>query len=294
METPHSPSNTLFVADIPLNIPETEFVSIFQAQEGFKSARLRKDRNSHIVGFADFEDNESASLAMETLQGYKWSLVDRGITIHYSHNSHSTRSSRDFEKVTKLSNRSEKIPIWQNRERESHENGLRNNVPSLSVSFMPDLSPIQQQTSQPPPQPQIPSMPNYTYPNMFPSLPSDASSTIYVEGLPSDATEREVAHIFRPFPGYQSLRVLAKESKQNPSRVYNLCFVEFDNKYQATFALNHLQGYRLDKDDTKGLSMCYAKTERKPKQVGPTIHNKIGDGRLKIQPTNTQIPQRTE
>jgi RNA recognition motif-containing protein len=97
---------------------------------------------------------------------------------------------------------------------------------------------------------------------MFPSLPSDASSTLYVEGLPSDATEREVARIFssfhlffsipflkfskdifRPFPGYQSLRILTKESKQNPSRLYNLCFVEFDNKYQATFALNHLQGY---------------------------------------------------
>jgi len=42
--------------------------------------------------------------------------------------------------------------------------------------------------------------------------------------------------------------------------------VEFDNKYQATFALNHLQGYRLDKDDIKGLTMSYAKTERKLRQ----------------------------
>jgi len=136
----------------------------------------------------------------------------------------------------------------------------------MSVSFMPDLSTVQPNSQLQ--QPQVSSsMPNYTYPNMFPSLPPDASSTLYVEGLPSDATEREVAHIFRPFPGYQSLRIITKESKQNPSRVYNLCFVEFDNKYQATFALNHLQGYRLDKDDTKGLIMSYAKTERKPRQT---------------------------
>lgn len=32
-------------------------------------------------------------------------------------------------------------------------------------------------------------------------LPPDASSTLYVEGLPADATEREVGHIFRRFEG---------------------------------------------------------------------------------------------
>lgn len=31
------------------------------------------------------------------------------------------------------------------------------------------------------------------------NVPKVASSTIVVEGLPPDATEREVAHIFRPF-----------------------------------------------------------------------------------------------
>ena len=40
-------------------------------------------------------------------------------------------------------------------------------------------------------------MPNY----LAIQLPPDASSTLYVEGLPSDATEREVSHIFRRFEG---------------------------------------------------------------------------------------------
>jgi len=263
METPSPQSNTLFVADIPSNVTEVEFVSIFQLQEGFKGARLRKDKNNHIVGFADFEDNESASLALETLQSYKFAHhLDRGITIHYSHNvTNSQKYRTDGEKNSTKPNKTEK------KTSSLRENGARNvQHPSMSVSFMPDLSTVQSNSQLQ--QPQVSSsMPNYTYPNMFPSLPPDASSTLYVEGLPSDATEREVAHIFRPFPGYQSLRIITKESKQNPSRVYNLCFVEFDNKYQATFALNHLQGYRLDKDDTKGLIMSYAKTERKPRQT---------------------------
>ena len=31
--------------------------------------------------------------------------------------------------------------------------------------------------------------------------------TLYVEGVPTDATEREVYHLFRPFPGFISLRL---------------------------------------------------------------------------------------
>ena len=33
---------------------------------------------------------------------------------------------------------------------------------------------------------------------IFP-IPANATKTVYVEGLPADATEREVAHMFRPF-----------------------------------------------------------------------------------------------
>jgi len=252
--TPSLPSNTLFVADIPSHVTQEDFVSIFSHQEGLKNARLRKDRNNHAVGFADFEDSESASFAMETLQGYKWSVNDQGITIHFSNNATNPSRRPENERSTHVS-RADRNFGHSSSSREA-ENGRS----GLTVPFMPDLVSPQQNP------PQLSSHPNYGYPNIFPTLPNDASSTLYVEGLPADATEREIAHIFRPFPGYQSLRILTKESKQNPSRVYNLCFVEFDNKYQATFALNHLQGYRLDKDDTKGLSMTYAKSERKPRQ----------------------------
>jgi len=104
----------------------------------------------------------------------------------------------------------------------------------------------------------------------YPTLSPDAVSTLYIEGLPLDATEREVSHIFRQMPGYLSLRILPKESKQHPNRTYNLCFVEFDHKYQATMAMHTLQGYKMDKNDTKGLSISYAKTSRKERRPGPS------------------------
>ena len=37
--------------------------------------------------------------------------------------------------------------------------------------------------------------------------PNQHSTTVYVEALPSDATERELAHIFRPFPGYKRVKI---------------------------------------------------------------------------------------
>uniref|UniRef100_A0A0E0IMN0 RRM domain-containing protein n=1 Tax=Oryza nivara TaxID=4536 RepID=A0A0E0IMN0_ORYNI len=39
------------------------------------------------------------------------------------------------------------------------------------------------------------------------------SRTLYVEGLPSNCTKREVAHIFRPFSGFREVRMVNKESR---------------------------------------------------------------------------------
>lgn len=77
-------------------------------------------------------------------------------------------------------------------------------------------------------------------------LPRDASSTLYVEGLPSDSTKREVAHIFRPFVGYREVRLVAKESKHRGGDPLILCFVDFANPACAATALSALQGYKVD------------------------------------------------
>lgn len=81
-------------------------------------------------------------------------------------------------------------------------------------------------------------------------IPFNATNTVYVEGIPLDATEREVARkyyqqlialidIFRPFPGYKSVRLIPREKRPGEKVIF--CFADFDNKFQTTLVINTLQ-----------------------------------------------------
>ncbi|KAL6005656.1 DNA-binding protein jumonji/rbp2/SMCY [Asimina triloba] len=80
-------------------------------------------------------------------------------------------------------------------------------------------------------------------------LPPDASSTLYVEGLPANSTRREVSHIFRPFVGFKEVRLVSKESKHAGGDPLILCFVDFSTPSHAAVALDALQGYKFDEHD---------------------------------------------
>ncbi|CAL1366439.1 unnamed protein product [Linum trigynum] len=87
------------------------------------------------------------------------------------------------------------------------------------------------------------------------SLPPDASSTLFVEGLPSDCTRREVSHIFRPFVGYKEVRLVSKESRRPGGDPLILCFVDFMSPAHAATALDALQGYMFDEHDHDSLQL---------------------------------------
>ncbi|KAJ9174300.1 hypothetical protein P3X46_017337 [Hevea brasiliensis] len=80
-------------------------------------------------------------------------------------------------------------------------------------------------------------------------LPPDATSTLFVEGLPSDCTRREVSHIFRPFVGYKEVRLVSKESRRPGGDPLVLCFVDFLSPAHAATAMDALQGYKFDEHD---------------------------------------------
>ncbi|PKA53947.1 U2 small nuclear ribonucleoprotein B'' [Apostasia shenzhenica] len=80
-------------------------------------------------------------------------------------------------------------------------------------------------------------------------LPPDASNTLFVEGLPRDSTDREVAHIFRPFLGFREIRLVKKEPKYDGGSPVLLCFVDFNTPACAMAAMNALEGYRMDLQD---------------------------------------------
>ncbi|KAI3471243.1 hypothetical protein Pfo_027906 [Paulownia fortunei] len=80
-------------------------------------------------------------------------------------------------------------------------------------------------------------------------LPPDASSTLFVEGLPANCSRREVSHIFRPFVGYKEVRLVTKESRHPGGDPLVLCFVDFQSPAHAATAMDALQGYKFDEHD---------------------------------------------
>ncbi|RWR79865.1 RNA-binding protein 1-like protein [Cinnamomum micranthum f. kanehirae] len=81
-------------------------------------------------------------------------------------------------------------------------------------------------------------------------LPSDESNVLFVDGLPSNCTRREVAQI----------RVIHKEPRQSGEKAVVLCFVEFNDAKCALTALEALQGYKFDdkKSDAPVLRIQFA------------------------------------
>lgn len=91
----------------------------------------------------------------------------------------------------------------------------------------------------------------------------NATHIVYVEGLPNDASEREVSHIFRPFPGYKSVRLITREKNGQKSII---CFADFEDISQSTICINTLQGYRFDKNDLVGLHFSYGVSKHKDRK----------------------------
>lgn len=72
------------------------------------------------------------------------------------------------------------------------------------------------------------------------------SNILFVDGLPTDCTRREVGHLFRPFIGYKDIKVIHKEPRYTGDRATVMCFVEFVDVKCAATALEALQGYKFD------------------------------------------------
>ncbi|CAL8996065.1 unnamed protein product [Prunus brigantina] len=86
------------------------------------------------------------------------------------------------------------------------------------------------------------------------------SNVLFVDGLPTDCTRREVGHIFRPFIGFKEIKVVHKEPRRSGDKAMVLCFVEFADPKCALTAMEALQGYKFDikKPDSSALRIQFA------------------------------------
>lgn len=92
------------------------------------------------------------------------------------------------------------------------------------------------------------------------SFKKHATNIVFIEGLPIDCSEREVAHILRPFPGYISSRLIEREKNGEKSII---CFSDFEEVHQATACIYTLQGYRFDRSNLIGLHLSYGVNKHK-------------------------------
>ncbi|KAI3711863.1 hypothetical protein L1987_70412 [Smallanthus sonchifolius] len=86
------------------------------------------------------------------------------------------------------------------------------------------------------------------------------SNVLFVDALPSDCSRREVSHLFRPFIGFEEIRLVHKEPRHSADKAMVLCFVEFTDSNRALTALEALQGYKFDnkKPDSPALQIHFA------------------------------------
>lgn len=87
-----------------------------------------------------------------------------------------------------------------------------------------------------------------------------STNIVFIEGLPNDCSEREIAHVLRPFPGYMSSRIIERDKNGEKNLI---CFSDFEEVHQATACIYTLQGYRFDKNDLVGLHLSYGVNKHK-------------------------------
>ena len=247
MERP-KPSETLYIRDILPSYTRDDITAAFSQLPGYTATRIRTDKNGHPVAFIEFSSVEYASAAKEALDGLlRIRPTDGPVTIHYA-------------RPTGAGGDPGPGPVAGSKRPPPASNGDPRAVRPRESRFGQQHQEFFGLSSQSSATNFGGAAPSFggTGPGLGgaggPGLPN---SSVFVEGIPKDATEREITHLFRPFIGYRSLRFVPRPGK-NP-----MCFVEFETVEQASAALNGLQGYQIDlKDPTdKGVRLEYAKSK---------------------------------
>ena len=213
--------STLEVTNLPPDINDADFHHLFSLS-GCLGSRLERDGGGRPVGYLSFADEPAAMTAR---------------------NYYNDTTSYRLEVMINQPNRGpppNQAPVDEDRGGKR----MRNDGGYDGGGFGYQAGP---------PGPGPGSMPP-------PRLPDNASPTLHVSGVPKDATVREICHIFRPFDGFQSARLVpSKDPERGP-----LCFAEFTNPELAFVALETLEGYLIDRDDPDSSALHIAFAKNKP------------------------------
>lgn len=59
---------------------------MFKCFSGFNEVRLARDKNRQRIAFVDYQDDNSAQYAMNSLKGFRFNNTNKGITVRFSEN----------------------------------------------------------------------------------------------------------------------------------------------------------------------------------------------------------------
>jgi len=241
-----SASRILFVRDIPKDLEYRTVEEVFSAQHGFVTLR----RLPHFT-FVEFKDIESSSQALRNLQSYQFRTYDRPMTIDFDRDTRDDASrKRKEEFVDDRSDTKRRDERDRRGDRFHRDDYSRRGGDRFSEMLYP---------SRGIPYPTF-GVPNFSQQSVSSSsmgtmIPQDCG-TLYVTNLPKDVTERELNILFRFMPGFTRIRLVVRESK------LPICFADFLDAQSAAYALQTLQGYRIDLRDPEGLHIEFDKHHR--------------------------------
>jgi len=189
-----------------------------------------------------FKETSSATNAFKSLQGFPF--YNKPMRINYSKTKSDVVAKADGSYVE----RPKKIV-----KREDLRKG-KTAAPAVAAAKPAAAAPVAQPTSesQRTIQDRIGWNPNQsTAAPVAPPKPQGAvepNKTMFVENLPIEATDTMLSMLFRQYPGFQEVRLIAGR---------NVAFVDYQNEYQAGMAMQGLQGFAMTPQVK--LSLTYAR-----------------------------------
>jgi len=240
------PSRILFIRDIPKDLDQHTVEDLFVKQPGFLTIR----RLPHFT-FVEFTDTDTSTQALQNLQGFTFRSFDKPLLIEYDKDTRDDARKRksDYDErdsKRRDSSRYASYPRDDYRGRDYRYDSFGGGYPGYP-SFNSGLGPG---SSYPLPGAASGSL----------SGPNDCA-TLYVTSLPKDVTERELSILFRFMPGFTRVRLITREGKSP------FCFSDFTDGASAAYALQTLQGFRVDMNEPYGLHIEFDKNHRPFKRV---------------------------
>ncbi|PKA57902.1 U2 small nuclear ribonucleoprotein B'' 2 [Apostasia shenzhenica] len=227
----HDELRTLFVAGLPDDVKHREIYNLFREFPGYRSSQLRiSTDHSHPYAFVVFADQRTAVAAQHALNGLLFDLE---------------KESTLYIELAKSNSRSSK--------RSKTGDGSNTYTPGMGKSSHSTIG-----------YPSTQSHTRYDYgaPHGGDPLPTSEAyvpqnnppcATLFVANLGTTCSEKELAQIFRKFPGFLKLKM------QNRNGV-PVAFVDFEDTGCSTEALNRLQGTPLHSTYGEPMRLEYAKS----------------------------------